>query len=302
MNKQFFHLLCFLILLGGHALAQGNGKTYYLKFNMARGQKFSYKMGIDMNIDQSVMGQDMHINSRIGMNYQFAVVGDSAGWKKVEAVFDRLLIHANANGQRMDMDTDSSGSVEGPAGSMTKAFKSLVGQKFYYTINEKGEVGQVNGVKEIADRMKASLSEVSAGAAGFSQAFSEENFRQNMEAAYKYYPKKPVAIGESWSASMNTTNNGIPMTTDGTYTLSSVNGNIATIKATGTLKTEEGATVQGMAMTMTGTFDGTTDFALNSGLPVNGTVDMKTDMKMEVQGQSIPIKMNMKMNTVGKER
>lgn len=301
MNKQFFHLVFFLILLGGQALAQGNGKTYFLKFNMAKGQKFSYKTGVDMNIDQSIMGQDVHVNTRVGMNYQFAVVGDSAGWKKVEAVFDRMLMHVNANGQGIDMDTDSSGSVEGPMGSIMKAIRSFIGQKFYYTINEKGEVGQVSGIKEIADRMKASVSGLGAGADGFSQVFNEENFRQNMEAAYKYYPKKPVAIGESWSASMNTTNNGIPMITDGTYTLSSVSGNIATIKATGTLKTAEGATVQGMPMTMTGTFEGTTDFALNTGLPVNGTADMKTDMKMDVQGQSVPVKMNMKMNTVGKE-
>jgi len=301
MNKQFFYLVCFLILLGGQALAQGNGKTYYLKFNMAKGQKFSYKVGVDMNIDQSVMGQDVHVNTRIGMHYQFAVVGDSAGWKQVEAVFTRMLIHANANGQGMDMDTDSSGNTEGPLASMMKSFKSFVGQKFYYTINEKGEIGQVTGIKEIAARMKESMSGMGAGADGFSQVFNEENFRQNMEAAYKYYPKKPVTIGESWTASMNTTNNGIPMTTDGTYTLASVSGNIATIKATGTLKTAEGATVQGMPMTMTGTFDGTTDFSLSTGLPVNGTADMKTDMKLDVQGQSIPVKMNMKMNMVGKE-
>src|SRR6202000_1933355 len=136
MIKQFFHLICFLILLGGQALAQGNDKTYYLKFNMAKGQKFSYKMGVDMNIDQSVMGQDVHVNTRIGMNYQFTVVGDSAGWKKIEAVFDRMLMHVNANGQGMDIDTDSSGNEDGPAGSAMKAFKSFIGQKFYYTINE----------------------------------------------------------------------------------------------------------------------------------------------------------------------
>ncbi len=301
MNKQFFHLVCFLILLGGQTLAQESGKTYYLKFNMARGQKFSSKVGADMNIDQSVMGQDMHINTRVGMNYQFAVLGDSAGWKKVEAVFDRMLMHVNSNGQGIDIDTDSSDNVEGPVGSIMKAIRSFVGQKFYYTINEKGEVGQVSGIKEIADRMKASVSGLGAGADGLSQVFNEENFRQNMEAAYKYYPKKPVAIGESWSASMNTTNNGIPMIMDGTYTLSSVSGNIATIKATGTLKTAEGATVQGMAMTMTGTFEGTTDFSLSTGLPLKGTADMKTEMKMDLQGQSIPVKMNMKMNTVGKE-
>src|ERR1700744_2107407 len=170
MNKQFFHLVCFLVLLGGQVLAQGNGKTYYLKFNMARGQKFSYAMGIDMNIDQSVMGQDIHVNTRINMNYKFAVVGDSAGWKKIEAVFDRMRMHVNANGQGIDMDTDSSGNAEGPAGSIMKAVKAFIGQKFYYTINEKGEVGQISGIKEIADRMKASVSDLGAGADGFLQA------------------------------------------------------------------------------------------------------------------------------------
>ena len=301
MNKQFFHLVCFLILLGGRSLAQGDGKTYYFKFNMAKGQKFSYKIGMDMNVDQSIMGQDVHVNTRIGMNYQLVVVGDSAGWKKVEAVFDRMLMHVNANGQGMDMDTDSSGNLEGPAGSLMKAVKSLTGQKFYYTMNEKGEVGQVTGIKEIADRMKANLSGPGAAVEGFSQVFSDESFRQSMEQAYKFYPRKPIAMGESWTASMNTTNNGIPMTTDGTYTLSSVNGDIATIKVVGTLKTAEGATVQGMPMTMTGAFDGATEFELSTGLPVNGTTDMKTDMKLDMQGQSIPIKMNMKMNMVGKK-
>jgi len=301
MNKHPFYLICFLILLGGRSLAQGNGKTYYLKFNMAKGQKFSYKMSMDMNIDQTMMGQEVHVNTRIGMNYQLAVIGDSAGWKKVEAVFDRMLMHVNAMGQELNMDTDSSGNPTGPAASMLQAIRPLIGQKFYYTMNDKGKVGQVSGIKEIADRMKANMSGLGAGADGILQAFNEESIRQNMEQAYKSYPSKPVTIGESWTASMTTTNNGIPMTTDGTYTLSSVNGDIATIKSVGTLKTAEGATVQGMPMTMTGAFDGTTEFEFSTGLPVNGTVDMKTEMKLDVQGQSIPVKMDMKINMAGKK-
>ena len=281
-------------------MAQGGGKTYFLKFNMTKGQRYTFRAGMDMNMDQTIMGQEVHMNTRIGMYWQLAAIGDSAGWKKMEAMYDRMLMHINANGQGIDVDTDSVGTAEGQMASIQKALKAFTGQKFYYTVNDKGEVGSITGLKEIAAKVKANMGDM-GGAEAMLGAFNEESFKQNLEQSYKYYPKKPVAIGESWDASMTINSGGVPMTTDGTYTLQAVNGDIATIKVVGKLHTAEGATVQGMAMTMTGTLDGLSQFELSSGQPVNVTADMNADMKMDFQGQEVPIKMLMKMNTVGKK-
>src|SRR5438046_7766042 len=71
---------------------------YVLKFNMAKGTKFEYSVTMDMGMKESVMGKDVDVKNKMLISYTFAVTGDSAGWKKVDATISRIAMDMNAEG------------------------------------------------------------------------------------------------------------------------------------------------------------------------------------------------------------
>jgi hypothetical protein len=302
MIKIVISFISGVSILFGTVAAQNNGPVV-LKFNMAPGDKFSYGTALELNINENLMGQDVKVYTQLGMYYEFGVMGDSAGWKKMSASFQRVVMHVNANGQAINVDTDSSSNnLPGDAAGMGKIFAALKGEKFFFTLNENGEIGKISGIKSFTRHVAQAAGLDSATTSTMvAKAFNEESFRQNLQQTFSFYPGKPVKPGDSWNTTTNTVNNGIPMKTENTYTLQSVNNNIATIKQSSKVTTPEGATLQGMQLDITGIIDGNSDYDLQTGIPVEGKADMKLDMKIKAQGQEIPMKMNIKTTTTGKK-
>lgn len=278
-----------------------------LKFNLQKGEKFLYTAGLDMHSRQNVMGKDMDLNTKMDMAYTFEVIGDSAGWKQVNATISKIAINMDAGGMQIKYDSDDPKALDStnPMAKLGQIFGAIKGGRFGFTINEKGKVGNVTGIQEMIEHAVASINDPSASTAltaGLSKSFDENQFKQNLEQSFGIYPDKPVKPGDSWHKTMTMNNAGILMKMDNTYTLESVDNNNANVKMSSKISSgSDSAKLVGMNMDMNGTMEGTMQFDIVSGMPVKGLSTMQMNMKVKSQGTEMPMNLTFTMNITGKK-
>ena len=210
-------------------------------------------------------------------------------------------MNINAGSVNVDYDSDKPSDTANEANNtMGKVLGAMKGGEFAFTMNEKGEVGQVSGISEMMQRILSSVNVPNADAiiAGMSSSFSEENFKQNIQQSFAVYPDKPVKPGDSWTSSMTMNNGGMAMKMDNNYTLESVNGDMANVKVDSKISSPDSSANNNM--TITGTMKGTMQYDIPTGVPVNGDLDMNMDMQMNSGGQSVPMNTDIKMKITGK--
>ena len=268
--KKFFSAFilsaCFIFF--GCNNKPGNGDAITLKFNLPTGSSYDYNVDMDMAMNGNVNGQPINMKNKMAMGYRFAAIGDSAGWKKLTASINRIAMHINSNGVNIDFDSDKpTDTSDVVSGTMGKVLGALKGGQFGFTMNEQGKIGSVTGINDMMQRIMSSINIQGAGAmaAGMNNTFNEDNFKQNIQQSFGMYPDKPVKPGDTWTNTMNINNQGIQMKMDNTYTLESVNGNTANVKADSKISSP-GANSMGITGTMTGTMK----FDIPTGLPVDG--------------------------------
>lgn len=308
MRKLFFVLMAFSAASLLYCCKGTNSPDgLNLKFNLQKGEKFLYTAGMDMHSRQNVMGKDMDVNTRMDMAYTFDVTGDSAGWKQVNATISKIAINMDAGGMQIKFDSDDPAAADStnPMAKVGKIFGAMKGGQFGFTMNEKGKVGNVTGIREMMEHAVASLNDPTASAAlmsGLSKTFDENQFKQNLEQSFGIYPDKPVKAGDSWNKTMTMNNAGILMKMDNTYTLESVDNNNANVKMSSKISSgSDSAKLMGMNMDMNGTMEGTMQFDIASGMPVKGVSTMQMNMKVKSQGTEMPMNMTFTMNITGKK-
>ncbi len=293
--------VAFLLLTG---CTGGGGDPVTFKFNMAQGSKFSYSVVTDVNMNQSVMGKDMKLASKIITAYTFEVTADNAGFKTVKATISKIAMKIDANGMAMNIDSDlPTTDTTGPMAKVGKVFAGIKGGEFYFTINENGDVSKVTGMDEMIEK---TLPGVAAEDTAFAkqtlaQAFNDHSFKDNLQHSFAVYPGKPVKPGESWTKTYTMDISNTPMKVDNTFTLESVTGNVAKIKVVSKLSLGGALPAPGMQMDITGDIKGINNFDLQSGMPLDGDNTVEINAKMKMQGQEIPMKITEKINTEGKK-
>jgi len=278
-----------------------------LKFNLQKGDHFLYSIGMDMHARQQVMGKDMDVNTKMDIGYTFDVTGDSAGWKKVNATISKIAMNMDAGGMQIKFDSDNPSATDStsPMGKIGQVFGAMKGGQFGFTINEKGEVGTVTGIRDMMEHALSTLGNPTTSAAmmaGLSKSFDENQFKENLQQSFGIYPDKAIKPGDSWHKTMNVNNAGIIMKTDNTYTLESVENNNAQIKMTSKISSVSDSTqLMGTQMDMDGTMDGTMQFDIATGMPIKGVNNMQLNMKVKNQGTEMPMNMSLTLNISGKK-
>ena len=300
MKKPLLIVAAFIVsILFMGCPAGKNADGYTLKFNMQKGSKFDYAMNMDMNMKQSMMGKEMTMKSKITMGYFFEVTSDSAGWKTVAATISKIAMDMNAGDMSMKFDTDNpSADTTGPMAMAGKIFSGMKDGKFTFTINENGQIGQIQGFNEILQQSitAANIPNADMVIQSMGKSFDENQFRQNLQQSFNIYPGKPVKPGESWTKNTTLNNSGMILKMDNTYTLESVTGNDAMIKVASKITSGmDSSSISNFKVNMDGSMSGDMNYDLSNGLPKQGSMDMKVIMKVTGQGMDMPIDMDMKM-------
>ncbi len=293
---------CFTIcvLLGCRG---GTGKTIDFKFNAPKGTRFSYNVETKMNVNEADAGTDIKVGNDITMGYVFEITSDSMGWKTIQATIAKAAMNVDANGMNAKYDSDEPGNDS--AGPMAKLgmFSAVKGGQFIFTINRNGEIGSVNGMQEMIQKILSRLSPDDTLAAGqaIGSIFTERGFKQNLQQCFAMYPGKPVKVGDSWNKTLAMEYNDMAMKLDNTYTLESLEGTVAKIKVVSKVTPAPGISEKNGQMDFTGDMTGLNSFNLTTGLPANGESNMRLDIKTKMHGNETPMKMDLKMTVTGKK-
>lgn len=299
MIKYF--LIAFVVLVPGFLLAQPGVKSpVELKFKLPEGAKYEYTVTMGMNMNQSVMGQDIKIKSDNNYTYNFEVLKDSSNWKVVKATITRIKMNMDAMGKTMNADTDApnaDSSVSDP--EIMKMFNVMKGSSFHFAINSKGDIENITGFKEMTDRLNA------IKAQGSMQVFDENSFKQSTQQMFGGYPEKPVKIGDTWSKQVKMKNQGLDIISQNNYTLIAVNGTDALVKVQSKLSSAGSMPVPDAGVkteiTMTGNNTGDMHYFMPTGMPVKGTSLMNMDMTVKANGTDIPVKMEMNVGIASRK-
>lgn len=275
-------------------------QQYDLKLNLKKGQHYTQAMTMDLQMTESISGQDINISSRMQFEFKQEVKSiTQAGDFVIENEYSRVIMSVDAMGQKKaydskNKDTSDSGIMKSLSGS----FDKIMGKKFQVTLSSKGKVISVTGLKELIASLKKGNDDPNAQKM-LESTLDEKKITSNFESSYHIFPDKPVKIGESWSQ-QNSIESMFPMDIKTGYTLKGVNNGIAKIAASGdfTMKKDDyEANDIKMKVDFTGTYSGTYDLDIATGISKKGNIAMPMKGTMELMGMEVPVTVSTNIQT-----
>jgi hypothetical protein len=289
-----------LVCLVAAACNTNSKDAITLKLNLKQGDKFEQEIATAMSLTQKSMGQDAKLNNNMAFTYVFEALSDSAGWTKMGSTINHIIVEMSGVGGKEVYDSNNTAANADSTDMMAKLFGTMKGSSFSFTVNDKGEIGRVEGLEEMQRKMGEAIPGETGEAAG-DKIYNEQSFKENIQQSFAAYPEKPVKPGDSWNKSMLLRSEGMTIQSDNVYTLESVQGNKAIIKVTAKLSSAAQQMAPGTEVEVSGNSNGTLEYDIPTGMPVSGNIDMLMNMTMKSQGTQVPMSVNMKTTIKGRK-
>ena len=215
----------------------------------------------------------------------------------MESEYSRVAMTMDAMGQKMAYDSNDKDTVGGN-GDFMKAFGNIIGKKFQVTLTPKGKVVEIKGLKEIIDAMGSGKDDPTTQKL-LESTLDEKKLTSSFESSYHIFPDKPVKVGESWTQKSNV-ESMFPMDISTGYTLKDVSNGVAKISASGDFsmkKDDFESNGMKMKINFTGTYTGTYDLDLTTGISKTGNIQMPMKGTMELMGMEVPVTVSTNMQT-----
>lgn len=283
MNKKIFLLLMLPCFFATIANAQ---KSYTIKFNPPNGSLYDVGMDMVSKVSQTVMGQDMEINMGVYANAAYSVKDETPN-KHIAITYEAMKMTMDAMGHSMEMDSQDPDTTK----QTSAIVRSMIGKPIEVTLSPYGKVLKLSGTDAIVNGMKGGAAEKEA----MKNVMSDDVLKSSIEQSFRFYPEKPVKVGDSWDVSMKL-DQGFPINGLCHYKLVKVEGNTAFLDLKGALKTDSTSKVTKMGMEMTadltGDMTGTMEVNLDTGMPLVGNIKLTMAGNMDVMGQKVPMTSN----------
>lgn len=260
-------LFAFILLLSTAAYSQP------VKLVLTKGQTFEVTTTLKTNSVSSMMGQDMENNVENTTTETYTVKDTRAGETDLVKKITRMQTNMKAMGQEMTYDSESKNN-EGP---MAESLDKLVGNANSITIDEGGKIIKEEKKEEEDAVAQLGLSMGTAPSAGIS-------------ILNPSFINREVTLNSSWTDSTITLMDKIKTSTSGTYTVTALDGDIASISFEGEQLTSGTLEQMGMEMGMSGKSKISIRIKLNlaNGLVTETTNTTDGTNDVEVMGMSLP--------------
>lgn len=273
-------------------------EKYVFEYTMQPGETYVQNTSMDMNIVQEMMGQTLEMSTLMEMKLSYVVEDVKDEQIEMKFTIDKMRMDMDMGFSSVSIDSDASAEEGVDSQNLSPMFKSIVGIPVDYTMTKKGKFVSMNGLDAIFDAMLSSLPQTMSAeqkqeiVTQFGQQFEEKNFTQMMEQASSFFPEKPVAIGESWTSTMDLQGQ-VEMVIELKNTLLSVVDNVATVESIGTFSTGDNPVVQNnngmeVTMSMNGSQNSVLKIDLNTGWTIGGEITQEMDNEVEAMGMKVP--------------
>ncbi len=266
--KKVSFLVAAAICVSTGLLAQGNS------LNLKKGQKYLVENKIKTESTTQVQGQDMEVTADVSSTYSILVNDLVDNNYNLTNAVTAVKMNMTQMGQEISFDSEKKEDLDGPMGS---ALKDFINNPKNIVVDRSGKVVQ----------QKANAKSDSASQAMdlISRQMNFEESGYGSEMAFESLPKD-VKTGSTWSNKFD--KDGVSKTTN--YSVTAVNGNIATIALSGTLATDTKMDMQGMSVSTktTGKFSGEEKVDIKTGVIQSNTTTTDATGVVSVMGQEFP--------------
>lgn len=281
-----------LVIAALIVVIDASAQQYDLKLNLKKGQHYTQAMAMNMNLTQSIAGQEMNIVTVMHFDFNEVVTAINAkGDFVIESQYTHMTMDLDAMGQKMNYDSNvKDTSEDNLMKSYAAALDQMMGKKFTVTITPKGKVTEVKGLKEVLAGVLKKYKDPTTKKI-LEETFDEKKIASNYESSYNIFPDKPVNIGDSWTKTTKV-ESVFPIEINTNYTLKEVSNGSAKLASTGdfTMKKDD-AEINGITMktNLKGTYNGTYQMDINTGISTSSNINMPVSGTMEVMGMSFPV-------------
>jgi len=164
-----------------------------LRLNLQKGSIYEMTMDMTSNIDQKMMGQQMKIDQKMEMVFNYEVMDMLPTHNfQIDYSVVKTKLNMNMNGNEVDLDSDS----KDDGNAMIRALKDICMAKLNLEINSKGQVEKLEGID--------ALKKIFAGNPQLVQSMSmfadEVSFSSFVSQTFNYFPEKEVGKGDKWTS------------------------------------------------------------------------------------------------------
>lgn len=281
--KQYITaIVClFFILLWGcddNGLPEQNNSSISLQFNFAKDSSYQYILDSKMTLEPVVNGKTLIITQQMKLlsSYVVTSAGDN---KNVAVTYNRITMSSGngiTNNEYDSEDTTNPNPMFASVGAMMK-------RTFNIAVSKNG----ITGVQNLYDEEQ--LTDSSAA------NYGDSSLRKAMLQFLTMYPTADIKPGDTWKKEFNTSNGFIHMRLENTYTLKSIDGNIAHIQLQGKITPEDST----LAMTFSGIQSGGLDVDIKTGLITIGQITQHLNGKINSGGKTSEVSATSEINLIG---
>ena len=237
--------------------------------NLKKGQKYVVENKSVTQSTTEVQGQQMEVNVDATTTYQIEVTDAKDNNFHLANKITNVKMNMSQMGQEMTFDSDKQGDLDGPIGA---AMKDMINVTKQVVLNNEGKVVKPEGDTSEEKAMNPQIKQFEAS--GYGAAIAFHSLPKDMKA------------GQTWKNSSK--EDGTSKNT--TYTVKSINGNLATLTLTGDV--DVNAKMENMGMEMTtiakGKFTGEEVVDTKTGVIQSQNMVITSDGNIEVMGQELP--------------
>ena len=245
-----------------------------VKVALEKGKKYEVSTVTKVNSSASVMGQDMETNVDNSTVEVYDIKDARATETDLTKVITKMAVSMQSMGQDMSYDSEKKNN----SGPLAESLDKVVNKVKNYTVDANGKI-----IKEDKDEAD------DAGALGGLAALSPTT--DGISILKVTLLGKTLNAEGSWDDSISTNADKLKSTTVGTYKVTAIEGNIATISFDGTQRLAGTIEQMGQEMGMTGTnkITGVYKVDLSSGLILSNITTTTGNSNIEAMGMSIPV-------------
>lgn len=248
---------------------------------LEKGKKYKVENKITTNNVTDVQGQQVESNVDVSVTYNMEIADFAGDRYTIKSTLSSVRMKANMMGQEFNYDSDDPSSSGGP---LSVGVADIVGKQTTIVVDNSGRP---------VEEEKEKKSEVSSLVNQFGSA-------DYMVKSVVIALPSNLKVGDTWNVSDPET---APVANNITYTVKSIDGNVATLAFTGTTKSKTTVENSGMEIhtNSSGKVEGEVTVDKSTGLVKGNKSTSESTGSVEMMGQEFPLQANMASETTVSE-
>ncbi|MBO9204405.1 MULTISPECIES: DUF6263 family protein [Niastella] len=295
MKLYFYSISFFLslfLLSCKNTSHQDATKKYQFALHLSAGAKYYFNINTETVSRVLVAGKDMETNSQSEIGLIYEVVGSSPDSIQVKITYDQLKFAIKGKDGQKEIDAANSGHS---FDDMEKQLAAIKGASVYVVLNKKGEVLEVTGNKEIADKLVTTLHVTNPASESrlreqFKKFIGDDFIRNNLSSQFSLFPDTAVVVGDSWILK-NKLSSDVEVDASSTCTFDDLDGKLATVTSAAQINTDDKLTITGTEVpaSIKGSQKGKFITDIGTGLLMEAKTTIALEGSVQSMGKDYPL-------------